>query len=232
LTDKLETVSHVSVNGLVFREADPKDIFAGQKLLVPDKSAQGNVSIVTGSNWFGEPAIDDKTPIRTLKRAVGWKLIVPDDAPAHDKAYLAEIKHYLGVNWKPFGSFLNVPLEGGTATHYPHPALVNVFTCGLNESNWNALVHLVETYEDDFVRDPQERPIFTSLSEMLEGTSVAAFGNDRRLQQFWLLHGIHAAMGLDFPDPFYRNVYRGRPLESYEEIMAHYNVLTVPPDVP
>lgn len=218
-------ISHSSSVAIIYRAGNPSQIFGEQKDEGhPDPSARGGFSFI-GGNWSGDEATADSSPLDTLRREIREELAVPNqDENVREAEYLRKVIGSIVRELVPFASFLNVPPKEGTATH-EEPALVNVFTRGLSTVPWE----LLEALQSKFGNLSTEfsSTIITSLKTMADGEIHAAFGNDRRLQSFWLGLGYDDAKRIPLTED-YVNLFVGPVHSSYEDLLAQYEVLNKP----
>lgn len=219
------TISHSSSVVIVYNAYDPSQIFGEQKDRGhPDPSAWDAFSFM-GGNWDGKEAVGDGSPRGTLVRELHEEFGIPNpDGHPEEAKHLEVVVAWIIENLVPFAAFLNVPPVDGTASH-KEPALVNVYTCGLDTEPWTMLAALQTKFGD--LNTEYSSTVITSLEAMVNGKMKAAFGNDRRLQSFWLGLGYDDAKRIPLTED-YVNLFVGPVSSSYKDLLTQYKVLNKP----
>lgn len=215
-------ISHCASVTIIYAVHDPSQVFVERKDDThPDPSARGGVNFIGGN--LDEDGQGDISPFDTLSREVHEELWIPEDGTIEDAEVLSRIKAEIIEDAVPFGVFMNSPPAKGTATH-KEPALMCVWTSGLNMETWTKLAEFQRRYGDLCVE--YSTTSIVSLEDVVSGKVPTAFGNGARLQCFWLGMGYENAWRI--PLDKYNNTFVGMPPDSYKNLFQKFNVPVKP----
>jgi hypothetical protein len=253
-----QVVSNVSSVGIIVRATDPSQIFIEAKDDGHPIKLERRALCPIGGNWIGAAAKADVNPFATFRREINEEMCLEKPAVStielrllglqadgeftyraptngalvepEDKYDLAEIKAQIIESANPFGSFLNTVTKEAMQSADPgcqkdgFTTLCNYFAVCLSEPPWEKLARLQAKFGN---LSNESLTLLTSVSEIVELGTRGAFAHERVLQQFFLTNGITAATEMVLT-PNQSSVYAGPVLDSYAELLEHYDVLKRP----
>lgn len=250
---KKERVSNLASVGIIFRTANPSEIFIEIKDDGYPLKVFRRCLCPIGGNWIGEAGKRDRKPLDTfrrefdeeisLQRAIASTLELKllgfepegnfyqtpkkDYIPTSDETKIfAELKQVIAESCTPFGDFkCQIPKE--VILREEPESKREGFTAIV--SYW-----LVAVSEDRWKQltnlqrafgnlSNESITIITSLREIIETGTKTAFGHDRALQKFFLSFGLKDAYRLPFIEGIQAKEV-GKTLASYEEYMSKYDI--------
>lgn len=245
-------VTNISAAALVYRLAEPFEIFAEFKDNTHPLKLVRNSLCLIGGNWVGESAKSDRGPLDTLKRELSEELtiakatvsrkeledlgfdenadpsaeVIAQRGSVDDVRRLNEIRRAIITGFEPFGSYTQFVSREAILSADPEPKQ-QAFTALANVYTSG----LDERTWGDLMR-LQTRygnliaefssSIITSLDDIVEKKMRSAFGYDRILQYFFRTMDLHAK-----EIPMVQGVeveFVGPILDTYSEYLARYDV--------
>jgi hypothetical protein len=245
------TINNIASVGIIYREADPRDIFIDMKDGgLPVAAFQWTLCPI-GGNWVGAGAAADAGPLATFRRefeeefvlrtvdrdlvevielghllkTANGKVISREDSIA-----FFELRQSILTKAAPWRDYL-VPVSrrvldlapGNTREGFT--TLVSYNLVGLDEVEWKALSRLQQTFEN---LSNESLSWVTSLSNIVALERRFAYGHEWAYRDFW---EFHSALELTrwmrmFPHAQPTNL--GKPRQTYGAYLEDFEVLKRP----
>ena len=253
-----QTVGHIAVSGIIYRAANPEEIFIDMKdATYPHVVWRGCLCLI-GGNWIGKEARYDTSPLMTFAREVGEELSL--DKRVQSTAELVELSvHTTPINYVVKGIDRKATREDCESLEYVEQAIIHsarsfgdyistipreVFLRGDTTSRQTAIVSLFCVFDVGLNEEMwamlarlgrdfgnlscESESRILSVDDIIEKNIIAMAGYDYILQDFFECKGVMRQRVLPM-DPAVK-VRRASvyPRRSYKSYLRHYFVTKKP----
>jgi hypothetical protein len=250
-------INSISSVGIIYRKSNPEEVFFEIKDDgLPVKAFRRMLNPI-GGNWVGEVAKSDQNTWDTFKREIREELnldgvmvstvelrllgylpqnkfyktkisnCIPSDT---ERKMFGDLKEEMIKDRIPFGDYLiNIPMEYFNKGELDKKVedwndLNSYWLIPLSEKNWGRLVY----FQNKFGNLSRESiSTITSLREIVETRMSFAFGHDRPIRDFFMIHNAILARKM----PILKGIVCSTlcfPRESYGDYLKKYEVVRKP----